>query len=65
MAEKEEKARLAYTIPDACAAIGVSRSMLYELIGAGEIRTIKIGTRTLVPASELAAFVERKLQEVA
>lgn len=57
--------RLAYTIPDACAAIGVSRSMLYELIGAGEIRTIKIGTRTLVPASELSAFIERKLKEVA
>src|SRR5690606_18307603 len=34
----ESKGRLAYTIPDACEQIGVGRSMLYELIGAGEIK---------------------------
>jgi excisionase family DNA binding protein len=61
----EEKGRLAYTVPDACEQIGVGRSTLYELIGAREIRTIKVGTRTLVPASELSAFVERKLKEAA
>jgi len=57
--------RLSYTIPDAATAIGVSRSTLYELIGAGEIRTFKVGTRTLVPASELVAFIDRKMKEAA
>ncbi|HVI57727.1 MAG TPA: helix-turn-helix domain-containing protein [Luteimonas sp.] len=61
----ESKGRLAYTIPDACEQIGVGRSMLYELIGAGEIRTVKIGARTLVPASELTDLLERKLKEAA
>jgi excisionase family DNA binding protein len=61
----EEKGRMAYTIPDACEQIGVGRSMLYELIGAGEIRTFKVGTRTLVPASELVAFIDRKMKEAA
>lgn len=61
----EEKARLAYTVPDACEQLSVGRSMFYELVSAKELRTIKVGTRTLVPASELVAFVERKLQEVA
>jgi len=57
--------RLSYTIPDAATAIGVSRSLLYQLIGAGEIRTFKVGTRTLVPASELSAFIDRKMKEAA
>ncbi len=61
----ENKGRLAYTIPDACEQLGVGRSMLYELIGAGEVRTIKVGTRTLVPESELSAFIQRKLKEAA
>lgn len=59
------KDKLAVPVPEACTRLGIGRSKLYELIGAGEIRTIKIGTRTLVPVRDLEAFVERKLQEVA
>lgn len=59
------QAKLSYTVPDACAQIGVGRSTFYELIASGEIRTFKIGTRTLVPASELVAFIERKMKEAA
>ena len=46
-------------IPDACRLLGVGRSMFYKLITAGEIKTRKIGRKTLVPREELTAFAAR------
>jgi excisionase family DNA binding protein len=45
--------RFAYRVPDACTALGISRTSLYELVKRGEITLIKIAGRTLVPRSEL------------
>jgi excisionase family DNA binding protein len=46
-------------VPEACRAIGVSRSTLYELIAAGEIAIRKIGRKTLIPREELTSFAAR------
>lgn len=51
-------APLAHRIPDACQRIGLGRSSIYELIKAGDLRTIKIAGRTLVPESELQRLIE-------
>jgi excisionase family DNA binding protein len=51
--------RLAYGIDDAANALDLSRSRIYELIAAGEIAACKVGKRTIIPAAELAAFLER------
>lgn len=56
---------LANRIQDACRRLGVGRSTLYELIKTGEIRTIKIGTRTLVPEDELQKVIRSRLQGAA
>jgi excisionase family DNA binding protein len=54
-----EPSALAYSIPNAAARIGISRSNLYELIRAGEIPIIKVGARSLVGDHDLRAFLER------
>jgi excisionase family DNA binding protein len=51
--------RLAYGIEDAAEALDLSRSRIYELIAAGEIAACKVGKRTLIPAAELTAFLDR------
>lgn len=51
--------RLAYGIEHAAATLGLSRSRLYELIAAGEIAACKVGKRTIIPATELTAFLDR------
>jgi excisionase family DNA binding protein len=38
---------------DAAFELTISRSHLYNLIKKGEIRVVKIGHRTVVPASEI------------
>lgn len=45
--------RFTYRVLDACAALGISRTSLYELVKSGELKLIKIAGRTLVPRSEL------------
>lgn len=56
---------LANQIPDVCRRLGIGRSLLYELIKNGRIRSIKIGSRTLVPESELQRFVAEQLEQTA
>jgi len=57
--------KLAVPVPEACTRLGIGRTLFYELVNAGEIRTFKVGARTLVPVADLVAFIERKLKEVA
>lgn len=52
-------------IPEACRITGIGRSKLYELIKAGDIPTIKVGSMTLVPVKGLEGFLERSGPETA
>ena len=51
---------LAYNVPDAGRAIGVSKATIWRLIKAGELRTFKVGARTLIKTAVLLAFIDRK-----
>lgn len=60
-----DTAPLAHTIPDACKRLGIGRTTLYELISTGEIRSFKVGNRTLIPEAELRKFVADRVKEAA
>jgi excisionase family DNA binding protein len=47
-------------IPMAVKMTGIGRSKLYELISAGEITAIKVGSSRLVIVESLKDFVERQ-----
>jgi excisionase family DNA binding protein len=53
-----EAERKTLTIPEAAQALGIGRNQGYEAAKRGEIPTIKIGKRILVPVAAL----ERMLQ---
>jgi len=46
-------ARISVSIEDAATLTGLSRSRIYELIDAGQVRSIHIGRRHLVLVSSL------------
>ena len=47
-------------VREACRLTGIGRSKLYELIAAGDIEVVKVGTITLVPVDSLARFLQRR-----
>ena len=56
--------RLTCTIDDACEVTGLGRTKLYELIAAGELEIVKIGTATRVVVSSIEAYVDRLRAQV-
>lgn len=48
---------VSYNINDAAAALGLSRRTIYNLIDAGQIRKVKIGRRSLIPATDILALM--------
>jgi excisionase family DNA binding protein len=42
-------------------ALGCGRSLVFRLIAAGELRTVKVGRLTRIPLGEVEEFVGRRL----
>ena len=51
---------MAVRVREACRLTGIGRSKLYELIAAGDIEIIKVGTITLIPVASLTDFFHRQ-----
>jgi excisionase family DNA binding protein len=49
---------LTVTVAGARQALGIGTTKIYELIGDGQLRTIKIGRRTLIRTDSIYALVE-------
>ena len=55
--------RLLLTVPEAAEALAISRSMLYELIAAGLIRSVRIDGSRRVPVEALQTYVAQLLDQ--
>lgn len=52
---------LLLTPEEVARALAVSRARVYELMRAGELRSIRIGTSRRVPREAIATFIEQKM----
>lgn len=52
-----------FTIDEAADQLRCSRSHVYSLIKRDLLRRVKIGSRTVIPASEIARLAEEGTQE--
>lgn len=50
--------KIAYTVPEAMAAIGIGRTFLYRLASEGRLDLRKVGGRTLVTAASLQRLID-------
>lgn len=50
--------KIAYTVPEACAALGIGRTNLYKIAGEGRLDLRKVGGRTLVTAASIYRLIE-------
>ena len=49
--------KLAYSIKEAAAAVGVGRTTLWKAITEERLLAVKLGTRTLIPSDALRAWI--------
>ncbi len=61
MASVSTTTKLAFTIPEAVAASGVSRRTLYRYITTRELPHVKVGNRTLIRSSDLESFLDSRV----
>lgn len=54
---------LSYNVDGAAHAAGVSKRTIWRAIHDGELTTFKWGARTLIPAEDLNALIQRKRGE--
>lgn len=51
--------RMLYTVPDAAEQLSVSEKTMRNLIREGQVESVLLGRRRLVPAQALAEYIER------
>jgi len=54
---------LLLTVPQAAAALGLSRATFYRLVQSGQLRTVKVRGRRLVPPQLLEEYVAQLIEE--
>jgi len=57
-----EPARQAWRVREFCEALRIAPSTFWKYHGLGQIKTIKVGRRVLVPSDELARISKEGLQ---
>lgn len=62
---QNETAKIALSIADAAAAIGVSASMFRGLVNQSEVPHVRVGGRILIPRAALEDYVAGKLSKTA
>jgi excisionase family DNA binding protein len=50
--------RLTYSVAEAARVLGISRSYCYELVQGGQLPSLRLGRRRLIPRAALERFVE-------
>lgn len=53
----EQTERLAYTVTEAAALLGIGRTHAYALAKSGQLPTVTLGRRVLVPKARLDAVL--------
>ncbi len=51
--DKESVERQGYNVGEAARIIGVGRTTMHKMLNQGRVRPVKIGSRTIIPKSEI------------
>lgn len=51
--------KLAYSPEEACRMLSIGRTVLFDLLRRGDITSVKVGRRRLIPAASLDAYLAR------
>ena len=52
------------SVDEAAGALSIGRSLVYDLIGAGRLRSVKVGRRRLIPSGAIADYIRAGSEDV-
>ncbi|MER7330943.1 MULTISPECIES: helix-turn-helix domain-containing protein [unclassified Micromonospora] len=52
-------------VEEAARALGIGRSLVYDLIRSGRLRSFKVGSRRLIPAAAIDEVITTLMEEAA
>ena len=52
-----EFAKLTYSVSEAALVLGISRSTAYECVHTGQLRSVQLGRRVVIPKSAIAELL--------
>ena len=55
-----DSGRLTLTVEQAAALLGISRGLAYELVARGELPSLRLGRRIVVPRKALDELLDRQ-----
>lgn len=57
--ESNSANKQAYSVEEAAKQLSVGRNAIYDLLNGGELKSLRIGARRLIPASEISNLLSR------
>ena len=57
--EQSPITKAAYSVAEFCQLVSLGRSLVYEELKSGRLGKVKVGRRTLIPATEAMAWLGR------
>ncbi|HSZ31247.1 MAG TPA: excisionase family DNA-binding protein [Pseudonocardiaceae bacterium] len=60
---RDTRVKLAYSVDEACSATSLGRTAVFDLLRRGEIASVKVGRRRLIPVASLDAYLARLVAE--
>ena len=54
--------KMVYSVIEVASLLGISKSLAYTLVKKGEIPSIKLGTRVVIPKVRFQAYLDGKLE---
>lgn len=49
--------KVGYSIEEAAQSLGVGRTTVYDLMSSGELESVKVGRRRIIPVDAIGAFL--------
>lgn len=49
--------KVGYSIEEAAQSLGVGRTTVYDLMNSGDLESVKVGRRRIIPADAVGAFL--------
>jgi excisionase family DNA binding protein len=60
---RDTRVKLAYSVDEACSATSLGRTAVFDLLRRGEIASVKVGRRRLIPVASLDAYLAQLVAE--